>query len=136
MVSKYSELTKRDRPETTMRGSLLPRAASPLQPHAVATPLLLLHPMTRLWRCGRCLLLLRHAWVTPPQPPWATITNALTSGRSSHMNTASRFQLFSIITKCIRSFSDSKVRKQIDFRRERASADEEGRCCTGSLYQC
>jgi hypothetical protein len=28
------------------------------------------------------------------------------------MNIVSRFQLFSIITKCIRSFLDSKVRKQ------------------------
>jgi hypothetical protein len=41
------------------------------------------------------------------------------------MNTASRFQLFSIITKCIHSFLDSKVRKQIGFRRERTLADEE-----------
>jgi hypothetical protein len=52
------------------------------------------------------------------------------------MNTAFRFQLFSIITKCIRSFSDLKVRKQIDFCRERTSASEEGQRRTGSLYQC
>jgi hypothetical protein len=42
------------------------------------------------------------------------------------MNTASKFQLFSIITKCIYSFSDSKVRKQIGFCRERTLAGEEG----------
>jgi hypothetical protein len=42
------------------------------------------------------------------------------------MNTTSKFQLFSIITKCIHSFSDSKVRKQIDFHQERISASEEG----------
>jgi hypothetical protein len=40
------------------------------------------------------------------------------------MNTASRFQLFSIITKCICSFLDSKVEGQIglsrkNFRRRR-----------------
>jgi hypothetical protein len=52
------------------------------------------------------------------------------------MNTASRFQLFSIITKCIRSFLDSNVRKQISFHRERTSAGEEGQHHTGSLYQC
>jgi hypothetical protein len=34
-----------------------------------------------------------------------------TSKRWAHMNTTFRFQLFSIITKCIDSFSDSKVRK-------------------------
>jgi hypothetical protein len=37
---------------------------------------------------------------------------------------------------CIHPFSDSKVRKQIGFRRERASAGEEGQRCTDSLYQC
>jgi hypothetical protein len=42
------------------------------------------------------------------------------------MNIASRFQLFSIITKYIRSFSDSMVRKQIGFHQERTSAGEEG----------
>jgi hypothetical protein len=52
------------------------------------------------------------------------------------MNTASRFQLFSVITKCICLFLDSKVRKQIGFHRERTSIGEEGQCCTGSLYQC
>jgi hypothetical protein len=83
---------------------------------------LLFHPTTRAWRCGRCLLL-QHAWVTPPRPPQATTTNALTSESSAHMNPASRFQLFSIIIKCIRSFSDSMVRKQIGFRR----GPEEGR---------
>jgi anti-sigma factor RsiW len=36
------------------------------------------------------------------------------------MNTTSRFHLFSIITKCIRSFSDSKVRKKIGFCPEQA----------------
>jgi hypothetical protein len=53
--------------ETATGGSLLPRAAPLLLPHvmrwetlAPATLFLLLHPMTPLWRCGRCLLL-RHA---------------------------------------------------------------------------
>jgi hypothetical protein len=42
------------------------------------------------------------------------------------MNTATRFQLFSIITKCICSFLDLKVKKQIGFCRERTSAGEDG----------
>jgi hypothetical protein len=50
------------------------------------------------------------------------------------MNIASRFHLFIIITKCIRSFSDSKVRKQIGFRRESTLAGEKGQHRTGSLY--
>jgi hypothetical protein len=100
MVSKHLELVKRrGRPKTAMRGPLLPRATPPLLPRvarrwealAAVTPLLLLHPMTRVWRYGRCLLLLRHAWATPPRPPQATTMNALTSERSAHMNTASRF---------------------------------------------
>jgi hypothetical protein len=62
--------------------------------------------------------------------------NALTSERSAHINTASRFQLFSIITKCIHSFSDSMIRKQIGFHQERTSAGKEGQRRTGSLYQC
>jgi anti-sigma factor RsiW len=41
--------------------------------------------------------------------------NALTSERSTHMNAASRFQLFSIITKCIRLFSDSKVENKLAY---------------------
>jgi hypothetical protein len=108
MVSKHSE-PQRGRLETTTEGSLLPRAALLLLPHAVrrwealaTIAPLLFHPMTRVWRCGRCLL--RHAWVTSPRPPQATTMSALTSERWAHMNTASRFQLFSIITKCIRSF--------------------------------
>jgi hypothetical protein len=52
------------------------------------------------------------------------------------MNTTSRFQLFSIITKCIHSFSDSKVTKQIVFHQERTSTGEEGQHCIGSIYQC
>jgi hypothetical protein len=52
------------------------------------------------------------------------------------MNIASRFQLFSIITKYIRSFSDSKIKKQIGFYQERTSTGKDGQCCTGSLYQC
>jgi hypothetical protein len=53
------------------------------------------------------------------------------------MNIASRFQfLFNIITKCIHSFSDSNVRKQLGFCQERTSACEEGQCRTGTLYQC
>jgi hypothetical protein len=52
------------------------------------------------------------------------------------MNITSRFQLFSIITKCICSFSDSNVRKQIGFCRERTSVGEEGQRRTDSLYQC
>jgi hypothetical protein len=44
--------------------------------------------------------------------------------------------LFNIITKCICSFSDLKVRKQIDFSQERTSAGEEGQCRTGPIYQC
>jgi hypothetical protein len=100
----------RGRPETAMGGSLLSRAAPLLLPcarrwEALATiaplflpharkwealaaiaPLLLLHPMTPVWRCGKCLLLLRHAWVTPTQPPRATMMNALTSKRWAHMN--------------------------------------------------
>jgi hypothetical protein len=47
-----------------------------------------------------------------------------------------RFQLFSIITKYIRSFLDLKVRKQIGFRRERTSAGKEGQRRIDSLYQC
>jgi hypothetical protein len=120
-----------------MGGLLLPRAAPPLLPRAArrwealaAAAPLLLHPITRVWRSGRRLLLLRHAWVTPPRPPQATMMSALTSERWAHMNTASRFQLFSIITKCIRSFLDSKVRKQFGFCWERTSAGEEGQCCT------
>jgi hypothetical protein len=100
-----------------MGGSLPPLAAPPLLPHtarrwealAAAAPLLLLHPMTQVWRCGRYLLCLRHTQATP-RPPQATTMNALMSERSAHMNTASTFQLFSIITKCICSFSDSMVR--------------------------
>jgi mannitol-specific phosphotransferase system IIBC component len=42
------------------------------------------------------------------------------------MITTSRFQLFGIITKCICSFLDSKVRKQIGFHRERTLAGKEG----------
>jgi hypothetical protein len=38
------------------------------------------------------------------------------------MNTTSRFQLFSIITKCIHLFLDLKVTNQIGFCRERTSA--------------
>jgi hypothetical protein len=122
----------RGRLETTTGGSLLPQA-TPLLPHvakrwealAVATLLLLLHPLTWVWRCGWCLLLW-HVWATPPWPPWATTMNALMSEMWAHMNTASIFQLFSIITKCIRSFSDSKVTKQIGFRWDRTSIGEEG----------
>jgi hypothetical protein len=126
--------SQRGRPETTMRGLLLPRAAPLLLPHArwwealaATAPLLLLrakrwealaaatvllqlscarrwealaaiapfllpharrrpHPMTPLWRCGRCHLLLRHVWrrlhpTTPPRPTRATTMNALTSKR-------------------------------------------------------
>jgi hypothetical protein len=47
------------------------------------------------------------------------------------MNIASRFQLFSIITKCIYLFSDSNVRKQIGFCRERISMLEGRRRRTG-----
>jgi hypothetical protein len=50
------------------------------------------------------------------------------------MNTASRFQLFSIITKCIRSFLDGKV-KNILTSIERASADGDGQHRTDLLYQ-
>jgi hypothetical protein len=93
----------RIKPETAMRGSLLPQAASLILPRArrwealVATALLLvpharrrLHPMTLLWRCGRCLLL-RHAWrrfhpTTPPRPPRTTTMNTPTSKRWTHMN--------------------------------------------------
>jgi hypothetical protein len=49
-----------------------------------------------------------------------------TCQRGELICTASRFQLFSIITKCIHSFLDSKVRKQIGFSRERTSASKEG----------
>jgi hypothetical protein len=87
MVSKHSALVKRG-PETAMGGSLLPRAIPLLLPHArrwealAATALLLLlHPTTPMWRYERCLLLLRHAWMTPPRPPQATMMNALTSKR-------------------------------------------------------
>jgi hypothetical protein len=52
------------------------------------------------------------------------------------MNTASRFQLFSIITKSIHSFSNSKVKKQIGFCRERTLADKDRQRRTDSLYQC
>jgi hypothetical protein len=105
-----------------MRGSLLPRAAPPHLPHAArrwealaaTAPHRLLHSTTRVWRCGRCLLL-RLTWVTAPQPSRATMMNALTSERSTHMNAASRFQLFSIITKCIRLFSDSKVENKLAY---------------------
>jgi hypothetical protein len=132
----------RGRPETTIGGSLLPRATPLLLPRvakrwealATAALLLLLHPMTWVWRCGWCLLLLRHVWATPPRPPWATTMNALMSEMWAHMNTASIFQLFSIITKCIRSFLDSKVTKQIGFRRDRTSIGEEGQCHTDSIY--
>jgi hypothetical protein len=51
------------------------------------------------------------------------------------MNITSRFQLFSIITKCICSFSDSNVRKQIDFCQERTLVGEEGQRCT-ALAHC
>jgi hypothetical protein len=45
-----------------------------------------LHPTTPLWRCGRWLLHLRHAWrrlhpTTPPQPPRATMINVPMSNR-------------------------------------------------------
>jgi hypothetical protein len=134
--------SRRGSPETATGGSLLPRAAPLLLPHATrrwealaaAAPLLLLYSMTWVWRCGRCLLLLWHACTTPPRPPRATTMSALTLERWAHMNTASKFQLFSIITKCICSFSDSKVRKQIGFHQERTSASEEGQHRTGSLY--
>jgi hypothetical protein len=39
--------------------------------------------------------------------------------------------LFSIITKCISSFLDSKVRKQISFSRERTLAGKERQPSTG-----
>jgi hypothetical protein len=42
----------------------------------------------------------------------------------------SKFQLFSIITKCIHSFLDLKVRKQIGFSREITSAGKEGQLIT------
>jgi hypothetical protein len=79
--------SRRGRPETTTVGSLLPRAAPLLLPHAARmwealaaiAPLLLLRLMTQVWRCGRFLLLLRHAWAPPPRPPQATMMNALTS---------------------------------------------------------
>jgi hypothetical protein len=116
----------RVRLETATVGSLLlHRATPPLLPRisrwwealAAAAPVLLLHPTTRVWRCGRCLLLLWHAWVTPPWSSRGTMTSVLTLERWAHMNTTSIFHLFSIITKCIRSFSDSNVRKQIGFCR-------------------
>jgi hypothetical protein len=66
--------SQRGRLETDTGGSLLPRATPLLlscvarrwKVLAAATPLLLLHPMTRVWRYGRCLFLLPHAWATPP----------------------------------------------------------------------
>jgi hypothetical protein len=137
------QISWRGRPETAIIGLLLPRLAPFLLPHvarrwealAAAAPLLL-HLTTQVWRCGRCLLLLWHTWPTPPRPPRATMTSALKLERWAHMNTTSRFQLFSIITKCISSFSDLKVRKQISFRQKRTLADEEGQCRIDSLYQC
>jgi hypothetical protein len=85
---------RRGSPETATEDSLLPRASPLLLPRAArrwealaaAAPILLLHPMTQVWRCGRCLFLLRHAWVTPPRPSWATTMNALTSKRWAHIN--------------------------------------------------
>jgi hypothetical protein len=84
-------------------GSLQPRAASLLLPRAkrwkaisATAPFLLpcarrLRQMTLLWRCGRWLLFLQHAWrrlqpMTPPQPPRATMMNAPMSKRWAHMN--------------------------------------------------
>jgi hypothetical protein len=102
----------------------------------VAAALLLLPPsiqMTR-WRCGWRLLLLyayrwlllRHTWhlLLLLRHVWR---NAPTSKTCAHIKTASIFQLFSIITKCKHSFSDSNIKKQIG---------EDGQRRTGSLYQC
>jgi hypothetical protein len=141
----------RSRLETATGGSLLPWAAPLLLPFAMrweslgATTLLLLpharrrlHPVTPLWRCGRSLIsssdtpggafiwrlplsrLRLQQWMPPHQ-------------RGELIWTASRFQLFSIITKCIHSFSDSKVRKN-GFSKERTSASKEGQPSTGSIY--
>jgi hypothetical protein len=72
--------SRRVRLETATGDLLLPRARR-WEALAVGAPLLILHPMTLVWRCGRCLLLLRHTWMTPPRPPWATTRNALTPKR-------------------------------------------------------
>jgi hypothetical protein len=43
--------------------------------------------------------------------------------------------LFSIITKCTCSFSDSKVRKEIGYSQEITLTSKEGQLSTGSIYQ-
>jgi hypothetical protein len=127
----------RGRPKTAMEGLLLPRATPLLLPHATrweapaasallhlprvcrsykaptAATLLLLPPLTRMtqWRYH----------LTPPTPHPTCVEECPTSKRWGHMNTASRFQLFSIITKCICSFSDSKVEGQIGLSRKNFS---------------
>jgi hypothetical protein len=84
---------------------LLPRATWWEAPAAVAP--LLLPPPTRMnqWRCRWRLLLLLYAyrWLLLL---WHAFGSATTSKRWAHMNTTFRFQMFSIITKCIHSFSD------------------------------
>jgi hypothetical protein len=115
----------RSRPETTMEGSLslAPRGG-----------------FIRRLRCGELgggsstsdmpgggfiwwlpLGLLGLQWWIPPHQ------------RGELIWSASRFQLFSIITKCIHSFSYSKIRKQIDFSRERTSVGKKGQPSTYSM---
>jgi hypothetical protein len=57
-------------------------------------------------------------WVMAPPPlarlvAQATTTSALTSKMWAHMNTASKFQLFSILIKCVYLFLDSKIRNKL-----------------------
>jgi hypothetical protein len=150
-LARSIQSSQRSKPKTYTGGSLLPQAAPLLLPRArrwealAATASLLLpharrrlHPMTPLWRCGRWLLLLRQSWrrlhlTTLPRPPWATTMSAPRQ-RGELIWSASRFQMFSIITKCICSFSYSKVRKQIGFSQERISASKEGQPSTDSIY--
>jgi hypothetical protein len=86
-------------------------------------------------------------WVLAPPPSHQGVSSDSSSDYNDecpHVKkgelifTASRYsvQLFSMITKCIHSYSDSRVRKGIGLSRERTSAGKEGQPSTESIYRC
>jgi hypothetical protein len=159
LVNTHS--SRRGRPETAMEGLLLLRATPLLLPRATrwkapaaAAPLLLPH-VYRRWEAPvvahRSSSLLQLGRLGGDVGVGSSSSSDTPGAYSSSdtclgvplpqrceliLNTRSRFQLFSIITKYKRSFSYLKVTKQIGFCWTRTSAGQDGQCRTDALYQC